>query len=69
MIGVLHPNEMSPDEIMNEVAALLAKGYWRQRRSGQPDVVQDIESVTNSSPLTKNGLDFPGHRSPNCDAG
>jgi len=69
MIGVLHPDEMSPDEIMTEVAALLARGYWRLHRQHLPDVAQHVDTVQNSSPLTKKQLDFPGHRSPNGDVG
>jgi len=68
MIDVPHPDEMSPDEILSEVASLLAKGYWRHRRC-EADVAQHLDTAQNSSSLTKrNDWTFPGHRSPNGDA-
>ncbi len=66
MIGTPDLNEMKPEEILDEVASILAKGYLRISKMMHS---QGNDITANSSPLTEKELDFSGHRSPNSDAG
>lgn len=69
MISIDNPDDMTPDEILNEVAALLARGFWRHHQRCSFADSHDVDIVPESSLLTEKELDFPGHRSPNGDAG
>ncbi len=69
MIDIFHPNDMSVEEIQMEVATLLARGYLRYRRRNVAEDVQHTGTIVEACPLTEKQLDFPGHRSPNAQAG
>ncbi len=69
MIGILNPDDMTSNEILEEVSAILAKGYWRYHQQSIADKSQGVDSVAEYSLLTEKELDFPDHRSPNGDAG
>jgi hypothetical protein len=62
------PENMTPDEIREEIAELLARGFLRTfiRRER---VQSEADNSSNADPSTENGLDLAGTRSVNAPRG
>ena len=69
MIGVLNPNEMSSDEILTEVAALLAKGYRQHLQRCGEEKMPGIGALWDYSSAAETDFDSPGRQPSCCYAG
>lgn len=69
MIGVLNPDEMSSDEILEEVAALLAKGYRQHLQKCGEKIEPSIVAIRDYSSVTETEYESPGRQPPCCHAG